>query len=134
MDHVTFLRNCVTDNDELAPARPYMDLGYGSFHPFVGLKADYNSFSSGHSTSAFALFTVMSGYANSIGLKILACASTGFTLLSRIYQDKYWVLDELVGASVGFFVGNWVVDLYEARRHRINVTSIYPPTISVALN
>jgi membrane-associated phospholipid phosphatase len=115
-------------------ARPYMNLGSGTFHPFTGVNADFNSFPSGHSTSAFALSTVMSRHANSTAVKILAYMPAGFTLFSRIYQDKHWVSDELLGAGIGFFVGNWVVDLHEARRHRINVTSIYPPTISFALN
>ena len=115
-------------------ARPYTNEGPKSFHPFTGLNTDYNSFPSGHSTSAFALSTIMSRHANSTALKILAYVPAGFTLFSRIYQDKHWISDELLGACVGFFVGNWVVDLHEAKRHRINVASIYPPTISFALN
>ena len=105
-------------------ARPYMNLGPGVFHPFTGSNADYNSFPSGHSTSAFALSTVMARHAHTVGLKILAYVPAGFTLFSRIYQDKHWVSDELIGAAIGYFVGNWVVDLHEAKRHRINVAAI----------
>ena len=104
-------------------ARPYMNKGSGTFRPFIGLNADYNSFPSGHSTSAFALSTIMSRHAHSTGLKILAYLPAAFTLASRIYQDKHWVSDELIGAAVGYFVGNWVVDLHEAKRHRINVAT-----------
>ena len=105
-------------------ARPYMNEGPGSFRPFIGPKTDYNSFPSGHSTSAFALSTVMARHARSVGLKILAYVPAGFTLFSRIYQDKHWISDELIGAALGYFVGNWVVDLHEARRHKINVAAI----------
>ena len=115
-------------------ARPYTNEGSGTIHPFAGINVDHNSFPSGHSTSAFALSTVMSRHANSTVVKILAYVPAGFTLFSRIYQDKHWVSDELVGAGIGYFVGNWVVDLHEAKRHRINVTSINPLTISFALN
>ncbi len=115
-------------------ARPYTNEGARSIHPFAGINTDHNSFPSGHSTSAFALSTVMSRHAKSDLVKILAYVPAGFTLFSRIYQDKHWVSDELVGAGVGFFVGNWVVDLHEEKRHRINVTSISPPTISISLN
>ena len=114
-------------------ARPYMNEGSHSFRPF-SFTADYNSFPSGHSTSAFALSTVMSRHAKSLGLKILAYLPAAATLFSRIYQDKHWVSDELIGAGVGFFMGNWVVDLHEAKRHRINVTSFFPPGISIALD
>ena len=104
-------------------ARPYTNKGSGTFRPFIGLNTDYNSFPSGHSTSAFALSTIMSRHAHSTGLKILAYVPAAFTLVSRIYQDKHWVSDELIGAAVGYFVGNWVVDLHEAKRHRINVAT-----------
>lgn len=116
-------------------ARPYMNKGSGTFHPF-DISNDYNSFPSGHATSAFALSTVMSRHANTIGLKILAYVPAGLTVYSRIYQNKHWVSDELLGAGIGFFVGNWVVDLHEAKRHRINVnvTSAYPVGLSIGLN
>ena len=104
-------------------ARPYMNLGSGNFHAFVGSNPDYNSFPSGHSTSAFALSTVMARHAHTTALKILAYVPAGFTLFSRIYQDKHWVSDELIGAAIGYFVGNWVVDLHEARRHKIHVAN-----------
>ncbi|MFA5970943.1 MAG: phosphatase PAP2 family protein [Lentimicrobiaceae bacterium] len=117
-------------------SRPYMNEGPGSFHPFSILNAGYNSFPSGHSTSAFALSTVMSRHAHSTALKIIAYTPAAFTLLSRIYQDKHWISDELLGAAIGYFVGNWVVDLHEAKRHKINVTvtSIYPPAVSIDLD
>ena len=117
-------------------ARPYMNEGPGSFHPFAFFNEDYNSFPSGHSTSAFALSTVLSRHAHSTALKIIAYAPAALTLFSRIYQDKHWVSDELLGAAIGYFVGNWVVDLHESKRHKINVavTSIYPAAVSIDLD
>lgn len=117
-------------------ARPYMNEGPSSFHPFTFFNPDYNSFPSGHSTSAFALSTVLSRHAHSTALKIIAYTPAALTLFSRIYQDKHWVSDELIGAAIGYFVGNWVVDLHETKRHRINVavTSVYPPAVSIDLD
>ena len=117
-------------------ARPYMNEGSGSFHPFSILNEDYNSFPSGHSTTAFALSTVLSRHAHSTALKIIAYTPAALTLFSRIYQDKHWVSDELLGAAIGYFVGNWVVDLHESKRHKINVevTSIYPPAVRIDLD
>ena len=117
-------------------ARPYMDKGPFYFKPFSVFNVDYNSFPSGHSTSAFALSTVLFRHAHTVPLKILAFVPAGLTLFSRIYQDKHWVSDELLGAAIGFFVGNWVVDLHEAHRHRINVsvTSVYPPAVTIDLD
>jgi membrane-associated phospholipid phosphatase len=117
-------------------ARPYMNEGPSSFRPFTFFNPDYNSFPSGHSTSAFALSTVLSRHAHSTALKIISYTPAALTLFSRIYQDKHWVSDELIGAAIGYFVGNWVVDLHETKRHRINVavTSIYPPAVSIDMN
>ena len=90
---------------------------------------------SGHTTTAMALSTVMSRHANTTLLKILAYVPVGFTMFSRIYQDQHWLSDELPAAAIGYFVGNGVVDLHEGKRHRINVTSIYPGVgISINLN
>ena len=115
-------------------ARPYENQGPGTFHPFTVTDPGYNSFPSGHSTSAFTLSTIMSRHASTDFLKALAYVPACFTLFARIYQDKHWVSDELVGASLGYFVGNWVVDLHEEKRHRINVTAAIPPAISISLD
>lgn len=117
-------------------ARPYEEVGSGTFHPFTLIDVGFNSFPSGHATGAMALSTVLSRHARTLVFKIAAYVPAAFTLFSRVYQDKHWVSDELVGAAIGFFVGNWVVDLHEAKRHRINVsiTSISPLGISIAFD
>ncbi|MBK5285932.1 MAG: phosphatase PAP2 family protein, partial [Bacteroidia bacterium] len=115
-------------------ARPvYTDNAF-TYHPFSVADNNFQSMPSGHTTSAFALSTVMSRHAKSTALKILAFVPAGFTMFSRIYQHKHWLSDEIPAAAIGFFVGNWVVDLHEGKRHRINVTSMYPISISYALN
>ncbi|MCX6257420.1 MAG: phosphatase PAP2 family protein [Bacteroidia bacterium] len=103
------------------------------FKPF-NLNDNYNSIPSGHSTAAMALSTVMSRHAHTIAWKILAYIPAGFTMFARIYQDKHWLSDVIPGAAIGYFTGNWVVDLHEGKRHRINVTSVYPAAISISLD
>ena len=105
-----------------------------NFHPFTVTDNNFQSFPSGHSTAAFALSTVMSRHAPTTFLKIIAYVPAGFTLFSRIYQHQHWLSDEVPGAAIGFFAGNWVVDLHEGKRHRINVTSLYPAGISYSLD
>jgi PAP2 superfamily len=99
------------------------------FSPF-DLTYAYHSMPSGHTTSAFALSTVLSRHAHSTALKILAYVPAAFTMFSRIYQNHHWLSDEILAAGIGYFVANWVVDLHNGKRHRINVTSIYPVGIS----
>ncbi|NVO19677.1 MAG: phosphatase PAP2 family protein [Bacteroidetes bacterium] len=116
-------------------ARPLTGETAFSYRPFTVLDDDFHSMPSGHTTSAMALSTVMSRHAHKTVFKILAYAPAAFTMFSRIYQDKHWLSDEVIAASIGYFVGNWVVDLHEGKRHRINVTSVYPTTrITVSLD
>lgn len=104
-----------------------------NFKPFTYLDDNYHSMPSGHTTSAIALSTVMSRHANSTFLKIIAYVPAAFTIVSRIYQDKHWLSDVIPAMAIGYFAGNWVVDLHEGKRHRINVTSVSPPTVSIGL-
>jgi len=114
-------------------ARPEISEDPFTFKPF-NLAYDYHSMPSGHTTSAFALSTVLSRHAHSTTLKILAYVPAGFTMFSRIYQNQHWLSDEVIGAAIGIFVAEWVVDLHEGKRHRINVTSISPIGVSYTLN
>ncbi len=101
-----------------------------TYHPFSLWDYNFHSMPSGHTTSAFALSTVMSRHAGSTALKILAYVPAGFTMFSRIYQHQHWLSDEILAAALGYFAGNWVVDLHEGRRHKINVTALYPLGLS----
>jgi hypothetical protein len=115
-------------------ARPvYTDNAF-IYRPFTVVDFNFHSMPSGHTTSALALSAVMSRHAHSTMLKILAYVPAGFTMFSRIYQHQHWLSDEIPAAAIGYFVGNWVVDLHEGKRHRINVTSLDPLTLSYMLN
>lgn len=105
-----------------------------TYHPFTFFDNNFQSMPSGHTTSAFALSTIMSRHAHTTFLKILAYVPAGLTMFSRLYQHQHWLSDEILGASIGFFVGNWVVDLHEGKRHRINVTSVTANSISFSLD
>ena len=80
-------------------ARPFMNEGPHSFHPFSG--ADYyKSLPSGHATVAFAIFTP---YAETYSRWIyLVPASVAY---SRIYKNKHWFSDVVVGGGLGFLSG-----------------------------
>ena len=115
-------------------ARPFKTENAFTFHPFTIYNNDYYSMPSGHSTSAMALSTVMSRHARKTVFKILAYVPAAFTMFSRIYQNDHWISDVVPAAAIGYFVGNWVVDMHEGKRHRINVTSVYPTAVSISLD
>jgi len=101
-------------------SRPYQNEGAFKFRPF-NLNNNNESMPSGHTTSAFALSTVMFRHAHSTFLKILAFVPAGFTVFSRLYQNFHWSSDCFLGAVSGFSTGMWVVTLHEKKLHKINV-------------
>lgn len=89
-------------------SRPYTNDGYNHFKLFQ-TNNDYTSFPSGHTTVAFTLTSILSNRINntyvSIGLYTLAAT----TALQRMYSDNHWLSDTILGASIGYFIGQAVV-------------------------
>jgi membrane-associated phospholipid phosphatase len=117
-------------------ARPYVGTGSKDFHPFTtfSFKLDYQSLPGGHNAVAFVLSTVLSRNAKPVWLKIVAYVPAVLTFTSRVYQDKHWTSDDFLGAALGYFIADWVVDLHERKESRVQVSSLFPLTISIALN
>jgi membrane-associated phospholipid phosphatase len=117
-------------------ARPYSNEGPKSFHPFSthSPSQDYQSMPGGHCVIGFALSTVLSRNAKPLWLKGLAYVPAALTFVSRVYQDRHWTSDELLGASVGYFIATWVVDQHEQQESRIRISSVYPITVSLRLD
>jgi len=108
-------------------ARPYLQnppsksLGFGLLRglpKFLGGKgADYQSFPSGHATTAFAVASASSdefahwldeshawgGYKYLVGSVLYGGA--GLIAASRVYNNKHWTSDVVTGALVGTFSG-----------------------------
>ena len=116
-------------------ARPYMEEGKSSFHPFSSLiSQDYHSIPGGHVTAGFVLSTVLSRNAEPVWLKVLAYLPVALTIVSRVYQDKHWTSDEFFGAALGYFIATWVVDQHENSKSIGEISSVYPLSIKIALN
>ena len=123
-------------NIAIGRARPYVNEGSKSFHPFspLSFKQDYQSLPGGHNVVAFMVSTVLSRNAKPVWLKAIAYVPAALTLVSRVYQDRHWTSDDFLGAAVGYFVATWVVDRHEQEESRIQVSSVFPLTISIALD
>jgi membrane-associated phospholipid phosphatase len=103
----------------LSPDNPY------DFRLMRGLHGDsVRSFPSGHTTSAFAAAaaaTAEAGYQWKAGKPIIGPVLFGAASivgLSRMYNNKHWASDVIVGAAIGSFVG-WKVTRY-AHEHPTN--------------
>lgn len=118
-------------------AKPFVNEGPKSFHPFSTfdpLLQDNQSMPGGHCTIAFALSTVLSRNAGPVWLKVLAYVPASLTFVSRVYQDRHWTSDDFLGAALGYSIATWVVDLHEQGESRIQLSSVYPLTISIMLD
>jgi membrane-associated phospholipid phosphatase len=125
-------------NIAIGRAKPYMNEGPKSFYSFsassFSFQQDHQSLPGGHCVIAFAMSTVLSRNAGPLWLKVAAFVPAGLTFVSRVYQDRHWTSDDFLGAALGYFVATWVVDQHERVERRIQISSVFPLTISVTLN
>ena len=99
-------------------ARPYVskDTSPADFQLFAGFRnGDRMSFPSGHTTTAFAAASAVTSEFRRIwpshSWLVGPAMYGGATLvgLSRMYHDKHWASDVVVGAAIGTFTGLKVV-------------------------
>ena len=85
-------------------ARPYTNEGPLSFHP-LNLNNDYHSFPSGHTIVAFSAASVISSnFRHPLVYASTYTLATGVAL-ARIYKDKHWLSDVIMGAALGAVIG-----------------------------
>ena len=87
------------------PPDPYLWEG-----PFKGW--NYTSFPSGHTTAAFAIASFMQQvYKDKIWVGVLSYTLATGVGLSRVYDNVHWPSDVLVGAALGFGIGQAVYNV-----------------------
>jgi len=80
-------------------------------HPYVWegpipLTTEFTAFPSGHTTTAFAIATVLAmGYRDKIWIGITSYTMATLVGLSRINDGKHWATDVFAGAALGTFIG-----------------------------
>ncbi len=66
----------------------------------------YTSFPSGHTTTAFAIATVLAmGYHDKFWVGMTSYTLASLVALSRIHDRQHWGSDVVAGAALGFFIG-----------------------------
>lgn len=88
-------------------ARPYTERGRASFRPFQ-FSSDYDSMPSMHTSSSFAMASVIARTSESIPVALLSYTTAAFVGFSRIYKDKHWASDVVLGAAIGELAGRVV--------------------------
>ena len=104
-------------------ARPYTGESSHSFHPF-STKSRFNSFPSGHASSAFAVATVIAEQSEEAYVDIFAYTIASLVAISRNSVEKHWPSDILIGSLIGYFIAEKICSLDKDRdsdRVRINL-------------
>lgn len=91
-------------------ARPETSESKNIFYPF-SLKSSYNSFPSGHSSSAFAVAAVIATQSKKAYVDVLAYGLAGLIAASRVYMNKHWTSDIFFGSVIGYAVGKRICAL-----------------------
>jgi len=78
----------------------------------------YLSFPSGHTTVAFSVATVFaSAYKDKPWVGIISYGIAAGVGLSRVYDDKHWSSDVLMGAALGFAVGKTIYHIMDRNKN-----------------
>ena len=88
--------------------RPFQNTNPYVFHGLYKPKG-YNSFPSGHTFDAFAIATVISQQVKNKWWNIPIYAVATGVGLSRLYDNKHWASDVMMGAAIGYCVGKVVM-------------------------
>ena len=101
-------------------SRPYLNEGETKFRVFNGNPERYRSLPSGHTTTAFALVSVMAKSVDNIWWKSIWYGGGVMVGLSRIYHDRHWLSDTALGGFIGYMTADYFVN-YESRSEGKNV-------------
>jgi len=102
--------------------RPYVENGVDRWFNHGG-GSDYQSFPSGHTTTAWSMATVIAGmYKDKPAVPVICYSLATLVGLSRLTENKHWTSDVLVGALLGYSIGRFVLRKYH---NRLNITPMF---------
>lgn len=105
--------------EAIGRSRPFVKGDKGNFKPF-DFRSDYESMPSLHTASSFAMASVLASTSESNLAKALYYSIATFVGFSRLYQDKHWASDIILGAAIGELCGR-VVTSYHASNAKIAI-------------
>jgi len=98
--------------------RPVATARKDDFRPFQ-FRNDYDSFPSMHTASSFALASVLAHSSESVPVALVSYSTAAFVGFSRMYQNKHWASDVLLGAAIGELAGRVVTSFHTDRGNRL---------------
>jgi hypothetical protein len=89
-------------------SRPRENMGTGNFQGYAGLNNN-SSFSSGHTTEAFTLASVIATHYDEVWVDVTAYSLAGLVGVARMYHDAHFASDVVASAFIGTYVGKSIV-------------------------
>ena len=117
--------------------RPYMNNGPYEFDPkFFVMNTTKMSFPSGHTSSVFALMTVLAKRSSSVLVKSASYTLASAVAFQRMLDRKHWASDVLFGGALGYCVGSWIVNHGKAsnKHNFVVIAPIGRKTLGVSMN
>lgn len=106
-------------------SRPYTNQGPYFFKPFQ-TSEPHVSFPSGHVTMAFTLSRILSNRIDNVYASVVLYSLAATTFAQRMYSDKHWLSDCILGASIGYFTGSAVIKFDEGNsKKKLSVLPFY---------
>ncbi len=115
-------------------SRPYTERG-PNFYTMFTLDDGSVSFPSAHVTVAFALSSVLANRIHNVYASIGLYSLSTVTALSRLYTDYHWTSDVVIGAAIGYFVGDYISSDRKKGDSKCKVSyNIYPTINGLGMN
>jgi membrane-associated phospholipid phosphatase len=100
--------------------RPVATSKKNDFKP-LAFETDYDSFPSMHTSSSFAMASVIARTSESIPVALMSYSAATFVGFSRLYQNKHWASDVVIGAAIGELAGRVATACHAEKGRRIAV-------------
>lgn len=110
-------------------ARPLASNHKDDFRP-LQFKNNYDSLPSMHTASSFAMASVAARTSESVPTAIAAYSAATLVGLSRMYQNKHWGSDILLGAAIGELSGRVVTSFHAGQGKGKDQRVAFVPTVT----
>lgn len=97
--------------------RPLLENHRGRFGNVDQLSSGYQSFPSGHASSAWAIASVVASRYPKTWVRWTSYGSAALISVSRVTGKKHFYADIFIGSYLGYKIGKWVVKGQSAGRH-----------------
>lgn len=118
-----FFSNIITQSLKMILGRERPNETDNNFH-FIGPNLRYDKFQalpSGHSTTAFAICTVVAGLTDNCYLKALCYSPAIITSFARIYNNRHWLSDVILSSLIGYYTGQKVLSIHQKTEYVNNL-------------